>query len=44
MHSTYQSAINLKEIVKSAMIQSREKKEEGIVSLGKLAFSTFALS
>ncbi|XP_048179829.1 E3 ubiquitin/ISG15 ligase TRIM25 [Corvus hawaiiensis] len=28
MHSTYQSAINLKEIVKISVIQSREKKEE----------------
>ncbi|NXB56575.1 TRI25 ligase, partial [Struthidea cinerea] len=28
MHSTYQSAINLKEIVKTSVIQSREKKEE----------------
>ncbi|NXC51708.1 TRI25 ligase, partial [Aleadryas rufinucha] len=28
MHSTYQSAINLKEIVKNSVTQSREKKEE----------------
>ncbi|NWR49757.1 TRI25 ligase, partial [Regulus satrapa] len=28
MHSTYQSAINLKDIVKISVIQSREKKEE----------------
>ncbi|NXH35426.1 TRI25 ligase, partial [Myiagra hebetior] len=28
MHSTYQSALNLKEIVKISVIQSREKKEE----------------
>lgn len=44
MHSTYQSAITLKDIVKLSVIQSREKKEDGTVSLGKLAFSTFALS
>ncbi|NXY19228.1 TRI25 ligase, partial [Atrichornis clamosus] len=29
MHSTYQSAINLKETVKLAVVQSTEKKEEG---------------
>lgn len=44
MHSTYQSAITLKDKVKNSVIQSREKKEEGTVSLGKLAFSTLALS
>uniref|UniRef100_A0A8C0V9G7 Tripartite motif containing 25 n=1 Tax=Cyanistes caeruleus TaxID=156563 RepID=A0A8C0V9G7_CYACU len=43
MHSTYQSAIILKDIVKVSLIQSREKKEEGTVSVGKLAFSNFAL-
>ncbi|NWY24809.1 TRI25 ligase, partial [Pheucticus melanocephalus] len=31
MHSTYQSAITLKDIVKHSVIQSREKKEEGTV-------------
>lgn len=44
MHSAYQSAINLKDIVKNSVVQSMEKKEEGTVSLGKLAFSAFALS
>ncbi|NWI46586.1 TRI25 ligase, partial [Picathartes gymnocephalus] len=29
MHSTYQSAINLKDVVKISVIQSMEKKEEG---------------
>ncbi|NWV31005.1 TRI25 ligase, partial [Grantiella picta] len=29
MHSTYQSAINLKEIVKISVIQSRERQDEG---------------
>uniref|UniRef100_A0A8C0V7Q9 RING-type E3 ubiquitin transferase n=1 Tax=Cyanistes caeruleus TaxID=156563 RepID=A0A8C0V7Q9_CYACU len=33
MHSTYQSAIILKDIVKVSLIQSREKKEEGTVSV-----------
>uniref|UniRef100_A0A8C3N624 RING-type E3 ubiquitin transferase n=1 Tax=Geospiza parvula TaxID=87175 RepID=A0A8C3N624_GEOPR len=44
MHSTYQSAITLKDIVKLSIMQSREKKEEGTVSLRKLASSTFALT
>lgn len=44
MHSTYQAAIILKDVVRIAVIQSREKKEDGTVSLGKLAFSIFALS
>lgn len=44
MHSTYQAAIILKDVVKISVIQSREKKDEGTVSLGKLAFSIFALS
>lgn len=43
MHSTYQSAITLKDTVKLSVIKSREKKE-GTMSLGNLAFSTFALS
>ncbi|NWW72972.1 TRI25 ligase, partial [Climacteris rufus] len=36
MHSSYQSAIILKETVKLSVIQSREKKEEGTPNLGKL--------
>uniref|UniRef100_A0A8C3UDC7 Tripartite motif containing 25 n=1 Tax=Catharus ustulatus TaxID=91951 RepID=A0A8C3UDC7_CATUS len=44
MHSTYQAAIILKDVVKISVIQSREKKDDGTVSLGKLAFSIFALS
>lgn len=44
MHSTYQAAITLKDVVKLSVIKSREKKEDGTVSLGKLAFSVFALS
>ncbi|NXM80931.1 TRI25 ligase, partial [Oenanthe oenanthe] len=39
MHSTYQAAILLKDAVKISVMQSRDKKEEGTVSLGKLAFS-----
>lgn len=34
LHSAYQSAIVLKDVVKLSVIQSREKKEEGTVSLG----------
>lgn len=44
LHSTYQSAIVLKDVVKLAVIQNKEKIEGGTVSLGKLAFSAFALS
>lgn len=44
LHSTYESAIILKDMVKVAVNQSRERKDEGTVSLGKLAFSAFALS
>ncbi|KFW66874.1 E3 ubiquitin/ISG15 ligase TRIM25, partial [Pygoscelis adeliae] len=44
IHSTYQSAINLKDTVKLAVTLYREKKAEGTVSLGELAFSALALS
>ncbi|KAK1195248.1 TRI25 ligase, partial [Pygoscelis papua] len=44
IHSTYQSAINLKDTVKLSVTLCREKKAEGTVSLGELAFSTLALS
>ncbi|NXO73577.1 TRI25 ligase, partial [Phainopepla nitens] len=44
MHSSYQSAIVLKDTVKISVTQSREKKEEGTVPLGKLTFSTSALT
>ncbi|KFZ48812.1 E3 ubiquitin/ISG15 ligase TRIM25, partial [Podiceps cristatus] len=37
IHSAYQSAINLKDIVKLSVTQSKEKMAEGTVSLGKLA-------
>ncbi|NWW60934.1 TRI25 ligase, partial [Ifrita kowaldi] len=40
MHSTYQSAFNLKEILKIALIQSREKKEEGLFPTGQTLFSS----
>ncbi|KFQ62976.1 E3 ubiquitin/ISG15 ligase TRIM25, partial [Pelecanus crispus] len=42
--SAYQSAINLKEAVKLATAPWREKRAEGTVSLGELAFSALALS
>ncbi|KFV01472.1 E3 ubiquitin/ISG15 ligase TRIM25, partial [Tauraco erythrolophus] len=42
MLSTYQSAVNLKDIVKLSVTQ--EKKVEGTVSLGELAFSALSLS
>ncbi|NXE08049.1 TRI25 ligase, partial [Lophotis ruficrista] len=44
IHSTYQSAINLKDIVKLSVTQCREKRAEGTVSLGELAFPALALS
>ena len=44
MHSTYQSAINLKDIVKLSVSQCSEKKAEGTVSLGELAFSALTFS
>ncbi|NXW13684.1 TRI25 ligase, partial [Circaetus pectoralis] len=44
LHSTYQSAVNLKDVVKLSVIQCKEKRVEGTVSLGELAFSTLALS
>ncbi|NXF33098.1 TRI25 ligase, partial [Nyctibius bracteatus] len=44
IHSTYQSAINLKDIVKHTVSQCREKRPEGTVSLGELVFSALALS
>ncbi|NXE79964.1 TRI25 ligase, partial [Cochlearius cochlearius] len=44
IHSTYESAINLKDTVKLSVTQWREKKPEGTVSPGELAFSAFALS
>uniref|UniRef100_A0A8C3J5G7 RING-type E3 ubiquitin transferase n=1 Tax=Calidris pygmaea TaxID=425635 RepID=A0A8C3J5G7_9CHAR len=44
IHSTYQSAINLKDIVKLSVTQARERKVEGTVSLGELAFSALTLS
>ncbi|NWV66184.1 TRI25 ligase, partial [Malurus elegans] len=40
MHSTYQSAISIKEIVKNSVIQSREKKEEGRFPPGQTLFSS----
>ncbi|KFW06306.1 E3 ubiquitin/ISG15 ligase TRIM25, partial [Fulmarus glacialis] len=43
IHSTYQSAINLKDIVKLAVTQCPEKTVEGTVSRGELAFSALAL-
>lgn len=33
LHSTYQSAVNLKDVVKLSAIQCREKRVEGTVSL-----------
>ncbi|NWR70045.1 TRI25 ligase, partial [Centropus unirufus] len=44
IHSAYQSAINLKDIVKLSVTHSKEKSAEGTVSLGQLAFSSLALS
>ncbi|NXK03262.1 TRI25 ligase, partial [Herpetotheres cachinnans] len=44
IHSTYQSAINLKDAVKLSVTQCREKRVEGIVSLGELASSALPLS
>lgn len=38
IYTAYQSAINLKEMVKLTVSQPKEKKTEGIVSLRELAF------
>lgn len=38
IHNAYQSAINLKEIVKHTVSQPKEKRPEGIVSLRELVF------
>ncbi|KFO78424.1 E3 ubiquitin/ISG15 ligase TRIM25, partial [Cuculus canorus] len=44
IHSAYQSAINLKEILKLSVTEFKEKSAEGTVSLRELAFSALALS
>lgn len=44
IHSTYQSAINLKDVVKLSVAQCREARAEGTVPLGELAFSALAFS
>ncbi|KFP13630.1 E3 ubiquitin/ISG15 ligase TRIM25, partial [Egretta garzetta] len=44
IHSTYESAINLKDTVKLSVTQWREKRPEGTVSPGEVTFSAFALS
>lgn len=44
IHSSYQSAINLKDTVKLSMTPSEEKNVEGTVSLRKAAFSALLLS
>ncbi|KFQ64918.1 E3 ubiquitin/ISG15 ligase TRIM25, partial [Phaethon lepturus] len=44
IQSTYQSAVNLKDIVKLSVTQSKEARAEGTVSLGERAFSALALT
>lgn len=44
IHSTYQSAINLKDVVKLSVTQCREARAEGTVPLRELPFSALALS
>ncbi|NXX14634.1 TRI25 ligase, partial [Podargus strigoides] len=44
LHSTYQSAVSLKDLVKLSVTQWKEKRAEGTVSLGELAFFALALS
>ncbi|NXW93105.1 TRI25 ligase, partial [Alopecoenas beccarii] len=44
IHSTYQSAINLKDMVKLSVAQCRQARAEGTVPLGELASSALAFS
>lgn len=44
IHAAYQSAINLKEVVKLAVNVPVDKRTDGIVSLWELAFCASALS
>jgi len=44
IHAAYQSAINLKDVVKLAVNVSVDKRTDGTVSLWELAFYVSALS